>query len=72
MLTKIQKWGNSLALRIPKVFADDVGLENETSVELRVVGDEIHILPIKETRYELDALLADVTPDNLHDVIFLR
>jgi len=27
MLTKIQKWGNSLALRIPKAFADEAGLE---------------------------------------------
>lgn len=45
MLTKIQKWGNSLALRIPKAFAEEVGLASETAVEIRVVeGDTLHRL----------------------------
>ena len=69
MLAKIQKWGNSLALRIPKAFAEEAGLDSETSVEIRVVDGQIHIIPVKETRYELDALLADVTADNLHDEV---
>jgi antitoxin MazE len=34
MLTKVQKWGNSLALRIPKAFAVDAQLENDSFVEL--------------------------------------
>ena len=34
MKTRVQKWGNSLALRIPKSFADEAGLRRETSVEV--------------------------------------
>lgn len=33
MKTRVQKWGNSLALRIPKSFANDVGLEKDSAVE---------------------------------------
>ena len=66
MFAKIQKWGNSLALRIPKPFADEAGLDNESMVEIRVVDGEIHIIPQQETRYELEALLAQVTADNRH------
>jgi antitoxin MazE len=66
MLTKIQKWGNSLALRIPKAFAEEAGLESESAVEVRVVDGEIHIIPARELHYDLAALLNDVTPENLH------
>ena len=34
MKTRIQKWGNSLALRIPKSFAHEVGLEQDSQVEV--------------------------------------
>jgi antitoxin MazE len=37
MLTKVQKWGNSLALRIPKAFALDAGLEDDSAVEISLV-----------------------------------
>jgi antitoxin MazE len=46
MLTKVQKWGNSLALRILKAFARDAQLENDSLVEISLVegsaiGNEI-------------------------------
>jgi antitoxin MazE len=66
MLTKIQKWGNSLALRIPKALADETGLDSDSSVEIRVVDGQIHIVPVQKIRYELDALLNEITIDNLH------
>jgi antitoxin MazE len=69
MLAKIQKWGNSLALRIPKAFAEEAGLDNDSAVEIRVVDGEIHIVPVQENRYELEALLAEVTADNLHEEV---
>ncbi len=69
MLTKIQKWGNSLALRIPKAFADETGIENDTPVEIRIVDGEIHIVPIREVPYDLNTLLSQVTLDNMHDEI---
>ena len=66
MLTKIQKWGNSLALRIPKALAEETGLDSGSSVEMQIVDGEIHIVPVQEVRYELEALLDEITVDNLH------
>ena len=39
MLTKVQKWGNSLALRIPNALAEEAGLEAGSEVELRMSED---------------------------------
>ncbi|MEQ8677297.1 MAG: AbrB/MazE/SpoVT family DNA-binding domain-containing protein [Aggregatilineales bacterium] len=66
MLTKIQKWGNSLALRIPKALATETGLDSDSPVEIRVVDGQIRIVPVQKPRYELDALLDEITADNLH------
>ncbi len=66
MLTKIQKWGNSLAVRIPKALADEMGISLDSSVEITVVDGQILIAPVPDTRYELDTLLKGVTSDNLH------
>jgi len=66
MLTKIQKWGNSLALRIPKAFADEAGLESDSPVELCVIDGQIHIIPARDIHYELDVLLNEITAENLH------
>lgn len=66
MATTIQKWGNSLAVRIPKAFADEVGLEYGTVIELQIVDGQLVIKLIEKPIYELNALLAQVTDDNLH------
>jgi antitoxin MazE len=66
MLTKIQKWGNSLALRIPKAFAEEAGLDSESTVEIYVVDGQIHIIPTREKQYDLEALLDGVTAENVH------
>lgn len=66
MKTRIQKWGNSLALRIPKSFANEVGLQNESSVEVSLVRGKLVIAPIANSKLTLKQLLARVSPDNLH------
>lgn len=66
MRTRIQKWGNSLAVRIPKSFAAEVGLVDDSMVDIRVVNGQVVIVPVMPVPYTLDALLADVTDDNLH------
>jgi antitoxin MazE len=66
MQTRIQRWGNSLALRIPKAFAEAAGLNRDSRVEIRIVEGEIIITPLKVADYNLDDLLAQVTQDNLH------
>ena len=69
MKTRVQKWGNSLALRIPKSFADEVGLQKETSVEVSLVDGKIVITRLTEPKLTLEQLLSKVTKDNLHDEI---
>ena len=66
MLTKIQKWGNSLALRIPKAFAVDAQLENDSVVEVLLVDGQIIIKPVARPQWSLEQLLAGVNSDNLH------
>jgi len=69
MRTRVQKWGNSLALRIPKSFAAEVGLQKETSVEVSLADGKLVITPVAEPNLTLKQLLAKVTKDNLHHEI---
>ena len=66
MLTKIQKWGNSLALRIPKAFALDAQLENDSFVEISIVDGQIIITPVVAPSWTLEELLAGVNKNNIH------
>ena len=66
MRTRVQKWGNSLALRIPKSFATEAGLQNESPVEVSLVNGKLVVAPVVEPRLTLQELLAQVTEDNLH------
>lgn len=66
MKIRIQKWGNSLALRIPKSFAVEVGLQQETAVEISMVDGKLVIAPIAKPTQTLEQLLANVTEENLH------
>ena len=65
MKTHVQRWGNSLALRIPKLLADEAGLTDNSAVELSLRDHVIVIAPLVAP-VNLDALLAQVTEDNLH------
>jgi len=69
MRTRIQKWGNSLALRIPKYFATEVGLQRETSVEVSLADGKLVITPVAKPNLTLKQLLAKVTKENLHHEI---
>ena len=66
MKTRVQKWGNSLALRIPKSFANGVGLQRETSVEVSLADGKLVITPVAKPESTLKQLLAKITKDNLH------
>jgi len=66
MLTKVQKWGNSLALRIPKAFAQDAQLENDSLVEIRLVEGQIIVTPVETPSWTLDELLAGINKKNIH------
>lgn len=66
MKTRIQKWGNSLALRIPKSFAEEVGFQRETSVEVSLADGKLVITPLAKPKQTLRQLLTRITKDNLH------
>ena len=66
MRTRVQKWGNSLALRIPKSFATEVGLQRETAVEVLLANGKLVITPVAKPKPNLKQLLAKVTKENLH------
>ena len=64
MRTRIQKWGNSLALRIPRAIAAEVNLEIDTVVDISLVDGKLVMVPVNEP--SLEDLLARVTEDNVH------
>jgi len=69
MHAKVQKWGNSLALRIPKAFAVDTQLENDSMVEISVVGGQIIIKPVVKPDWTLEELLAGISKENIHNEV---
>ena len=66
MQTKIQKWGNSLAVRIPKAFVKEAHVAYGTPVDLSVDDGKIVIDPHVEPEYRLEDLLKGVTRQNRH------
>lgn len=66
MRTRAQKWGNSLAVRIPKSFAAETGIAQDSVVEVSVEKGKITIAPLAQPTFTLEELLAGVTPENCH------
>ncbi len=66
MRTKIQRWGHSLALRIPKPFAIEAKLSDKTEVDLTVTKGKLVIASVTKPAQSLEALLSRVTKRNLH------
>ena len=69
MKVQIQKWGNSLALRIPKSFAIESKIKQGSTVEVSLESGKIIVFPVAESDFSLDELLAKVTSENLHGEI---
>ncbi len=66
MRTRIQRWGHSLALRIPKPFAIEANLGDQTEVNLTVTNGKLVVAPTAKPVQSLKALLSRVTKRNLH------
>ena len=66
MKTSVQKWGNSLAVRIPKSFADDLDLGDNSAVMMSLEEGAVIVKPDREKSFDLETLLADVTDENIH------
>lgn len=64
MRTRITKWGNSIGIRLPKVFAVTLGMDMNQEVDIECRNNEIIIRKPKENLHEL---VSQITDDNRHD-----
>ena len=66
MRTRIQKWGNSLALRIPKAFAQEAGFARDVPIEMSLEEGKLVVATVIESPITLERLLEQITEDNIH------
>jgi antitoxin MazE len=64
MKTRVQKWGNSLAVRIPRSFAAEAGLHANAAVELSLVKGALVLRPVAPPVLSLEELLQGITDEN--------
>jgi antitoxin MazE len=74
MKGQVGKWGNSLAVRLPKGAVEDVGLQNSAPVEISWSADKIVITPVlsksKLPEVDLEKLVKGISAKNRHEQIF--
>lgn len=70
MTTKLQKWGNSYAVRIPKNLVHDIKLTQGSEIEIKYHNQSLVIRPKKQKEYSLKELIKGITPKNRHKLIF--
>ena len=68
MKTTIQKWGNSLAVRIPRPFAEEIHLEENTTVDLTIRSGK-HVIAPAEPKITLESLVELITDENRHEEV---
>lgn len=66
MQSIIKKWGNSAAVRIPASIMQAIRLEPDQAVDVREESGRIVIEPLRAPEYDLDELVARITPENMH------
>ncbi len=66
MQLTVKKWGNSASIRIPAAIMEAAQLKLDDPVDVREEGGRIIIEPLAHKTYDIDDLVAGITPDNLH------
>lgn len=66
---QVQRWGNSLAIRLPKSLCQAIGIEEGKELDFTVEKDVITLKPKKESE-SLEEMLERITPENLHEEQF--
>jgi antitoxin MazE len=64
--------GNSLALRIPRPFAEEVKLQENSAVEVTVRAGKLLVVPLQERDLTLDSLVDQITESNRHGEVGTR
>ncbi len=65
MKAKVARWGNSLALRLPKNLTEELGILEETVVECEIQSGALVVKPIPAS-YSLDDLVSQINENNRH------
>ncbi|HAT1642333.1 TPA: AbrB/MazE/SpoVT family DNA-binding domain-containing protein [Raoultella ornithinolytica] len=63
----VKKWGNSPSVRLPVAVMKAASLNVDDTVDIEVEDGRIIIVPVRQKEYSLDALLAGISTDNVHD-----
>lgn len=65
----VKKWGNSPSVRLPVAIMQAASLNIDDTVDIAVEEGRIIIVPVKAKEYSLDALLAGISEENIHDKV---
>ncbi|MFZ5951207.1 MAG: AbrB/MazE/SpoVT family DNA-binding domain-containing protein [Candidatus Rifleibacteriota bacterium] len=68
MKGKVQMWGNSLAIRIPRAFANEIHLTSNSAVEISLKNGVLQVEPVLK-EVDIEKLLERVTENNLHELV---
>ena len=68
MKTTVQKWGNSLAVRIPRPLAEEIHLEENTTVDLAIRSGKLVIMAA-DPELTLASLVDQITDENRHEEV---
>ncbi len=63
MDTTLTKWGNSMAIRIPKAFIEEIGVSEGDSINLKLDDNKIII---SKNKLNLEDLLSSISPEKIH------
>ena len=66
MTTRVQKWGNSLAVRLPKSFAKEAGIDNDSPINITVENRKIILEAVHDDVPSLEELVSQITKRNRH------
>ncbi len=69
MTGTVQKWGNSMAVRLPKALARTAALKQGTPVKIEVKGKQIVVTPLPRPAYRLEDLVRKITKKNRHRAV---
>lgn len=69
MNTKVKKWGNSLAIRLPEEIAKKVAIREDSEIRIAANSRTIQITTINKTKKSLKDLVSKITLENRHEEI---
>jgi len=69
MTSKVSRWGNSPAIRIPKPLLIAAGFSSTQNVTITATEGKLVVEPVQSPRFDLDELVSRITPENRHQEI---